>query len=114
MTIEECYSALGGNYQQALGRLMNDNLIKRFVMKFPADKSYDNMVAAMNARDTDTAFREAHTLKGVCRNLAFDRLDSSVSEITEHLRAGDLAPALEMLPRVTADYELVIDTIKKL
>ena len=55
MTIEECYAALGGNYQQALGRLMNDALIKRFVLKFPSDKSYDNMVAAINACDTDTA-----------------------------------------------------------
>ena len=114
MTIEECYATLGGNYQQALGRLMNDALIKRFVLKFPSDKSYDNMVAAINARDTDTAFREAHTLKGVCRNLAFDRLDSSVSEITEHLRSGDLATAVEMLPRVTADYQLAIDPLRNL
>lgn len=114
MTIQECYEAMGGNYPQALSRLMKDELIKRFALKFLTDKSYDNLIAAMAAHDTDTAFREAHTLKGVCRNLAFDRLDSSVSEITEHLRAGNLAPAQEMLPRVTADYELVVAALKQL
>ncbi len=114
MTIEECYNTLGGNYKNALSRLMNDNLIKRFILKFPADKSYENMVAAMEAHDADVAFREAHTLKGVSRNLAFDQLDSSVSEITELLRAGDLESAAKLLPRVTADYELVIGTLAKL
>lgn len=114
MTIEECYNTLGGNYKNALSRLMNDTLIKRFVLKFPADKSFENMVAAMNAGDTETAFREAHTLKGVSRNLAFDRLDSTISEITEYLRAGELEPAVKMLPQATADYELVISTLAKL
>lgn len=98
MTIEECYNTLGGNYKNALSRLMNDNLIKRFILKFPADKSYGNMVAAMEAHDTDVAFREAHTLKGVSRNLAFDQLDSSVSEITEHLRAGTSKPPRSCCP----------------
>lgn len=114
MTVEECYNAMGGNYKSALGRLMNDNLIKRFALKFPADKSYANLLAAMEAHDTELAFREAHTLKGVSRNLAFDQLDSSVSEITELLRAGDMESAEKMLPRVTADYELVINTLAQL
>lgn len=114
MTIEECYNTFGGNYKNARARLMNDNLIKRFILKFPADKSYENMIAAMEARDTDVAFREAHTLKGLSRNLAFDQLDVSVSEITELLRAGDFESADKLLPKVTADYELIISTLAKL
>ncbi len=36
MTIEECYEALEGDYSQAKVRLHSDAIIKKFVLKFPA------------------------------------------------------------------------------
>ncbi len=73
----------------------------------------DNLKKAMAEGDVDTAFRSAHTLKGVCKNLSLQELDKVSSEITEHLRAQDLESAKKMLPAVEEAYDKTIDIIKK-
>ena len=34
MTLEECYTSCGGDYQDVLRRLQSENLIRRFLGKF--------------------------------------------------------------------------------
>ena len=34
MTMQECYKAIGGNYEAVLGRLHSEALIQRFTLKF--------------------------------------------------------------------------------
>ena len=41
MTLQECYAAMGGNYNDALGRLRSERLVQKFVLKFLTDGSYD-------------------------------------------------------------------------
>lgn len=38
--MQECYKAIGGNYEAVLGRLHNEALIPRFTLKFLEDQSY--------------------------------------------------------------------------
>ena len=40
MTMQECYEAIGGNYEDVLGRLHSEALIRRFTLKFLEDQSY--------------------------------------------------------------------------
>ena len=40
MTMQECYKAIGGNYEAVLGRLHSEALIQRFTLKFLEDQSY--------------------------------------------------------------------------
>ena len=40
MTMQECYEAIGGNYEAVLGRLHSEALIRRFALKFLEDQSY--------------------------------------------------------------------------
>ena len=87
MTVKEFYAAIGGNYNDALQRLMNDALIHRFLMKFPADKSFEQLKTALDNQDVEAAFSAAHTLKGVALNLAFDRLAKASVVLTDALRA---------------------------
>lgn len=115
MTVKECYEELGGNYQDALGRLMNENLVKRFLFKFPEDKSYELLRTSCASGNGEEAFRGGHTLKGVCQNLSFDRLYQSSNEITEMLRGREVSPeVMEQLKQVAADYEQTISAIRKL
>lgn len=114
MTVKELYDNICGNYQEALGRLMKDALIQRFVLKFLQDPSFEQLVEKMAQGDIDGAFQAAHTLKGVCKNMAFTKLADSSSQITEILRNGNLAAAQEYLPVVTADYELTVTEIRKM
>ena len=74
MTIQECYEAIGGNYKDVLGRLQSEALIRRFTLKFLEDQSYLQLTQALENKNYEDAFRSAHTLKGVCQNLSFDRL----------------------------------------
>lgn len=112
MKIEECYLALGGDYAAVLGRLRSEKLIERFFLKFPEDKSFAQLEAALPAGDGETAFRAAHTLKGVCQNLGFDRLGASAAALTEALRGGTISPeAAELFAVVKEDYRQTLDAI---
>ncbi len=86
MTVKEFYAEIGGNYNDVLQRLMNDSLVYKFIMKFPADKSFDMLKTALNNKDAETAFSAVHTLKGVSLNLAFDRLSKASVVLTDALR----------------------------
>ena len=85
MTVQECYQNLGGDYSQVEKRLPSVSLIKRFITKFLDDGSFSELCQAMQAGQREQAFRAAHTLKGVCANLSFDRLGASASQLTELL-----------------------------
>lgn len=39
MNINECYQAMGADYEEVFGRLRNERLITKFVLKFPGDPS---------------------------------------------------------------------------
>lgn len=110
--MKEIYTLLHGNYDEALQRLMNDALIKRFILKFPNDPSMDELRKAVGAGDCQAAFKAVHTLKGVSANLAFTELAQNASALTEQLRAGATSIDMALYQKVEESYELVVKTIK--
>ncbi len=115
MTIQECYEAIGGNYEEVLGRLQSEALIRKFTLKFLEDPSYLQLKLALENKNYEDAFRSAHTLKGVCQNLSFDRLYEVSHELTELLRdrTGAQPGISEAMEKVTEVYERMIEEIKK-
>ncbi len=115
MTIQECYEAIGGNYEDVLGRLQNDALIRKFTLKFLEDQSYLQLKQALENKNYEDVFRSAHTLKGVSQNLSFDRLYEVSNELTELLRdrTGEQPRISEAMEKVTEVYEMMIEEIKK-
>lgn len=114
MTLKECYAALEGDYDNVLSRLMTEKLVHKFVLKFLSDKSFENLVYDIKEGKIEDAFREAHTLKGVCQNLSFTKLYSSSNRITEALREGNADEAARLLPQVEADYGQTVSAINEL
>ena len=112
MTLQECYAALGGDYDDALGRLRSEKLVNKFVLRFLDDKSYDLLCASMEAKDYEEAFRAAHTIKGVCSNLAFTVLGKSSSELSEALRHGYTPGADALAEQVKEDYRRTAAAIR--
>lgn len=115
MTIQECYQSLGGNFAEVQQRLPSDRLIKRFITKFLDDGSYAELSQAMASGQREQAFRAAHTLKGVCANLSFTRLLTSVSALTDLLRQESDAiseSAAAALTDVTRDYGRTVSAIR--
>ena len=64
MTIQECYEAIGGNYEDVLRRLPSEALIRKFTLKFLEDQSYPLLKQSLGDNNYEEAFRGAHTLKG--------------------------------------------------
>ena len=104
MTIQECYDALGGDYQEVLGRLYSEALVQKFVGKFLSDQSFQLLESSLKAGSYEDAFRAAHTLKGVTQNLSFTKLYQSSNKITEALRTKKYDQALQLFPQLEADY----------
>ena len=114
MTLKECYAALGGDYDDVLGRLP-ERLVQKFVLKFLNDGSYDLLCRSLADGDRAEAFRAAHTIKGVCANLAFNTLLSSSEALTEALRDGrpPQPGEEELIARVNADYDRAYRAIQE-
>ena len=69
----------------------------------------------MENKNFEGAFRGAHTLKGVCQNLSFDRLYEVSHELTELLRdrTGEQPGIPEAMEKGAEVYEMTIGEIKK-
>ena len=83
---KEFYEKIGGDYSDALSRLMRDSLIRKFVLKFPDDENFAALKEAVGEERWDDAFAYAHTLKGVSLNLAFARLSAELVTLNDLLR----------------------------
>lgn len=112
MTLQDCYSALGGDYSDAVARLRSDKLVQKFILRFLDDQSYELFCASMESKNYEEAFRAAHTIKGICQNLSFGRLLKSSSEMSDALRHGWTPQADELIEQLTADYRITKDAIQ--
>ena len=115
MTIQECYQQLGGDFTNIETRLPSISLVTKFITKFLNDSSFSELCQALERGQQEEAFRAAHTLKGVCANLCFDRLGASAGRLTELLRlegSGIPEGAAPLLEEVRRDYGLTVDAIR--
>lgn len=112
MDLKECYQALGGDYDDVIGRL-GARILQKFACKFPSDTSFSALTEALEAGNVEEAFRAAHTVKGVCLNLGFTKLGNSAAKVTEALRAGDLENARALYPEAAADYAQTVSALNQ-
>ncbi|MBQ7503006.1 Hpt domain-containing protein [bacterium] len=118
MTVKELYNEIGGNYNNALSRLMKDRLIEKFALKFLQDGTFNKLSESVQKEDWTEAFLDAHTLKGVAMNLAFDKLGESASALTDALRPENVgnmnaADIKELFGTVASDYSRTVGGINK-
>ena len=114
MTLKECYAAMGGDYDEVIGRLRSERLVQKFVLKFLDDGSYDLRCRALEEGNREEAFRAAHTIKGVCSNLAFTQLLQFSSQLTELLRedGGDSEQVQALFGQVRESYQRTAQAIR--
>ena len=116
MTVQECYEAFGGDYQEVVSRLRTDERIVKFLSRVVSDGSYQLLIDSIASNNVDEAFRAAHTLKGVCMNLSITRFAESSSALTELLREHRVIndEVMSLLEKVKEDYALTINAINQL
>ncbi len=112
MNIRDCYDIFGGDYDGVVARMCGEERVARFIPKFVSDPTYEELCNSIAAEDWETAFRASHTMKGVCANFGFTKLQQSSSDLCETLRSGspndDTMPLFE---EVKKDYEVVVDAL---
>lgn len=114
MNLKEFYDTTGGDYEATVQRLQNEEFLKQFVIKYAADPSYSNLMAAVADRDWETAFRSAHTIKGIAQNLGFAGLQAAAELLTEDLRGPSELSSAKLLEDVSFCHAEIIDAIKAL
>lgn len=115
MTLEKLYKSLGGEYDEVLGRLKSEALIRRLIKMFPEDTSYSRLSEGIKNGDGEEAFIGAHSLTGVCKSLGFKKLSESAGRVTEALRGKDMGAVSEkMLSDIASDYEFTLYIAKSL
>lgn len=112
MTIRECYGLMGSDFNSVLSRLGSEAIISRVAVKFLNDPSFADLKSALADGRVEDAFRAAHTLKGVCVNLGFDKLYKCSSELTELLRAGRTDGADVLFAEIEKNYEMTVSALR--
>lgn len=112
MTLQECYAALGGDYEGVTARLRGERLVRKFALKFLSDKSYELFIAMMAEKNYEEAFRAAHTIKGVSDNLGFTRLHDISSRMSDALRHGWTPEADALIGELTESYQRTVEAIR--
>ncbi len=113
MTVKECYALFEGDYEGVLGRLLDEARIRRFLFKFLEDKNFSVLMTAMRDQDVKAAFLAAHTLKGLCANLGFTRLQGAADALTEELRAGEWKDFSALQQQMEQAYEEVASALNR-
>ena len=88
MTLQELYSRVDGDYDQAIHVLRVEKLVDKHIRKFAANGVVENLIEAGETMEPTRMFETAHAAKGVCGNLGLKTLAEEASIIAEEYRAG--------------------------
>lgn len=111
MTLSELYEAVGEDIINVLKRLEDIETVELFVLEFADDPSYSMLLQNLQENDLKSAFRAAHTLKGIGYNLGFKRLGDCAANLSEKLREG-MPPSEIVIGQLKTEYNFVIAEIK--
>lgn len=113
MALEEFYSSVSGNLEEVRGHLLNDERVEKFVRMFFDDPVYTQLTSSMESDDLQTAFRAAHTMKGLAIGMGFTKLYDDSSALTEALRPNDAGEPSDPA-QIQSLYDIVKDDYAQL
>ena len=114
MNIKDFYESIGGDYEEALNRMMNDDIIYRMLLKFKSTNYLEAVEENYKIRNMKNVFECLHAFKGVAGNLAFKKLYEIVSDMTEKTRnlAADEFVNLDFeMQNLNDEYQKIINLI---
>lgn len=114
MTIKEFYLKSNANYDEVLGAFGKEERVLKYLRKFSENQQNKKIREALDAKDYETAFLEAHNLKGMCMNLALSRFFKLSSDLTESLRNGPTGDVEAFFILVDEEYNRVSELVKQI
>ncbi len=109
MKLSEFYSTIGQNYQEMLDRMIGkEELLKKFLKKYPTDRSFGIFETAVASGDVEQIFRAAHTLKGVSANLGLKPIVDIITPLVESTRNGNIDNIEQEFQKISkAHYDMI-------
>ena len=92
----------------------NEAMYEKFIRRFLEDNHLKALQSALDAKDAETAFYHAHTLKGVVGNLSFGAYFVAISMISGLLHDGRINEAIAHMPKVEEAHTKVVRALEKL
>lgn len=116
MSIQSFYSKIGGDYESAVKFMMDDEIIKKFVLKFKDEPTFKQLKDSISTKTKEEIFKISHTLKGICLNLSFSKLSKNVITLTDSLREGardktSQEQIQDLFNKIEANYNEIISAI---
>lgn len=97
--------------EDAAERFMkNDEMFKKFLFRFPAEKGFHDLFDLLEKGEVEEAFKVAHSMKGVAANLALKSLNEALKPISDILKAK-VMPEEDEIKRLKDAYEDVLQLI---
>ena len=117
MTLQELYTNIGGDFEQATRVLRVEKLIDKHIRKFAGNPIFERLFAATESMDATELFESTHAIKGVCSNLGLTNLAALASDVTEEYRPGNARKLSDeevkaKLAALKEGYEKTIEGIK--
>ncbi len=102
----EALRAYGADVDEGLSRCLGkEDFYLKMVNMGMQDARFITLKAALESRDLQAAFEQAHALKGIVGNLSLTPLFTLISELTELLRNRTEADYLSLYDEIKAQYE---------
>ena len=115
MSVKDLYDSFGGNYQQAIQTMMMDAFITKMLTKFLDKNAYQDILDSYQKNDLHGVFEAAHSLKGVCGNLALTPIyekASVVCEATRNLKEGEVVDVSKQIEDLKETYQRVSSALR--
>lgn len=90
----------------------NENLLLKYLRRFPEDPSFHELEAAMQTGDRELAKVSCHTLKGVSGNLGLTPLFMACADMMVSFRAEDEAAVVAAFEQVREEYRQAITLVQ--
>lgn len=114
MNIRSIYDAAGGDYNTAFRRIPSDELIGSFLLRFPSDPTYGELMEARERESAEEIYRSAHALKGLASVLGLKKLALAADELAERARLTGAPPDREYFQAVTDEYTRTVGLIARM
>ena len=112
-TLSDFYEEVGGDIMNVLERLEDIDTVEMFVLGFPSDPSYSMLLKSLQENDLKSAFRAAHTIKGISYTLGFQSLGDCAAKLCDKLREVML-PSATVMQQLETEYNRVLTAIKRI
>lgn len=114
MLFDHALEELCADVQGTLHRFSgNRGLLKKFMLKFPQDATFEKLSAAVAQGDYEAVETTAHTLKGVAANLGFVRLYEACGDLVQAVRQGQYETISALFELTKEEYEKIVSCLTR-